>query len=187
MKYYKYSNSAITDEEVATDYIEVDGNLALRQLSVLEHYDISSNVDLILMDQPFEYEEIIAYDSDTDDFVPIPIEVEEFNAVWERHLQRNEVRWNAAKKSFPINMPVVGCMAIFFPQGGVVELGERIFGVTDYMQARASASADFIMRTRRQISAVVTGYDEANQWILLGSPQIETDKNCDLQISRLPK
>ncbi|MBI1280760.1 MAG: hypothetical protein GC179_21730 [Anaerolineaceae bacterium] len=186
MKYYKYPNPEITDEEIATDYIEVDGNLALRQLSVLEQYDISSNVDLLLMDQPFEYEEeIIAY-SDTDDFVPIPIEADEFNAVWERHLQRNEVRWNTAKKSFPINTPVVGCIAIFFPQGVIVELGERIFGVTDYVQARASASADFIMRTGRQISGIVTGYDETNQWIHLGSPQIHADKNCDPQIWRLP-
>lgn len=186
MKYYKYPNPEITDEEVATDYIEVDGNLALRQLSVFKQYDISSNVDLSLTDQPFEYEEIIAY-SDTDDFVPVPIEADEFNAVWERHLQRTEDKWNTAKKSFPVNTPVLGCIAIFFPQGVIVELGERIFGVTDYMQARASTSPNFIMGTRRQISGIVTGYDEANQWIQIGSPQIHTDKSCDLQISPLPK
>ncbi len=185
MKYYKYSNPEITDEEIATDYIEVDGNLALRQLSVLEHYDISSNVDLLLMDQPFEYEEIVAY-AHANDIVPIPIEADEFKAVWERHLQRNEARWHAAKKSFPINTPVVGCMAIFFPQGAIVELAVRVFGVTDYVQARASASPDFIMRTGWQISGIVTGYDETNQWIQLGSPQIHADKNCDPQIWRLP-
>src|SRR5258706_10452300 len=107
---------------------------------------------------------------------------DEFNVVWQQHLQHHEARWSAAKKSFPINMPVIGCMKIFFPQGIVIQLGQQVFGVTDYWQAHSTASPDFIMQTGRQISALVTGYDETNQWIELGSPHIHAEKGCDQHI-----
>ena len=173
MKYYKYPNPYITDDEVATDYIEVDGDLIMRQLSVFENSDISSNVDLALGDQPFDYEYL------KDDFEEIvPIAADEFNAAWQKHLQQHEARWAEAKKAFPINAPVAGCMRIFFPQGVIVELGQQMYGVTDYTQARATASSGFIMGTGFQLNGIVTGYDEVNQWIELGSPQIHSDKPC---------
>ena len=176
MKYYKYPNPHITDDEIAIDYFEVDGDLIMRQLSVFEDHYISSNVDLALGDQPLKYEEIREYDEDI-----IIISADEFNEVWKKHLQQHEARWAEAKKLFPINTSVTGCMAIFFPQGVIVELGQTIFGVTDYAQARALTSPEF-MYTRYQISGIVTGYDETNQWIELGSPQIHSDKRCDLRI-----
>jgi hypothetical protein len=174
MKYYKYPNPYITDDEVATDYIEVDGNIIMRQLSVFENHFVSSNVDLILGDQPFEYEEL------KDDFEEItPIAAAEFHEAWRKHLQFREATWIEAKKSVPINSQVRGCMKIFFPQGIIVQLGQQVFGVTDYVQARATAAPEFIMRTGCELTGIVTGYDETNQWVELGSPQIYADKRCD--------
>jgi len=184
MKYYKYANPYITDEEVAIEYIEVDGDVITRQLSVFEHYYISSNVDLFLADVPFEKEDITS--DYVDETLPVPITADEFNVVWQRHLQHHEARWSMAKKSFPISTPVIGCMTIFFPQGIVVQLGQQVFGVTDYWQAHNSASPNFIMRTRRQISAIVTGYDETNQWIELGTPHIHANKDCDPNLWHSP-
>lgn len=171
MKYYKYP---WVDDENSVDYIEVDDKIVMRQLTVFEHKVQSSNVDLLLADQPFEYEEL----QDIEEIKQIT--AEEFNAVWQKHLQAHETTWNAAKNLFPINKRVVGCMKIFFPQGIIVQLGQGIFGVTDYWQARATASSKFIMGTRYQISGIVTGYDETNQWIKLNSPQIYEDKDCEL-------
>ena len=179
MKYYKYPNPYITDDEIATEYIEVRDNVIMRQLSVFEHYCISSNVDLFLADQPFEYDDIKDWDEEI-----VTIATDEFNAVWQKHLQHHEAKWIESKKSFPINKPVIGCIKIFFPQGIIVQLGQQTLGVTDYIQARATASPGFIMQTRYQIAGIVTGYDEANQWIELSSPQIYADKQCDPQTTR---
>ncbi len=175
MKYYKYPNPYITDDEIAIEYIEVDREIIMRQLSVFAHHYISSNVDLRLADQPFEYEEIA--DPHAEGIVVITDD--EFNAVWQEHLRRHETRWTESKKLFPINRTVIGCMKIFFPQGIIVQLGQRAVGVTDYWQACATAHPGFIMGTGYQIASIVTGYDETNQWIELGSPQIYTDKRYD--------
>jgi len=181
MKYYKYPNPYITDDEIATEYIELDGETIMRQLSVFEHYYISSNVDLALADQPFDEDMIDDYGEEI-----VSITVDEFNAVWQQPLRHHEARWTEAKKSFPINKPVMGCMKIFFPQGIIVQLDQQVFGVTDYWQARATASPGFSMQTGRQIAGIVTGCDETNQWIELGSPQIYEDKRCDPHTWQLP-
>ena len=180
MKYYKYPNPYITDDEIATEYIEVRDDLIVRQLSAFEHYYISSNVDLFLADQPFEYEEIKDWDEGI-----VTIAADEFNAVWQKHLQHHEVKWIESKKSFPINKSVIGCIKMFFPQGIIVQLDQQVFGVADYAQARASANPSS-MYPRYQIAGIVTGYDEANQWIELGSPQIYADKQCDLDTWHSP-
>ena len=180
MKYYKYPNPNITNDEIATEYIEVRDDLIMRQLSVFENYYISSNVDLSLADQPFEYENI----KDDYDEEIVSIAADEFNAVWQKYLGHHEARWIESKTLFPINTPVIGCIKIFFPQGIIVQLGQQTLGVTDYIQARATASPGFIMQTRYQIAGIVTGYDEANQWIELSSPQIYADKQCDPQTTR---
>ena len=174
MKYYKYENPYIEDE-VATDFLEVDNEVVLRQLSVFKHKFYSSNVDLALTDQPFEYEKNIDEGDDT----IIPIEAKEFEKVWQKHLEEHEVHWQAAKARLPICSNVIGCIAIFFPQGIIVRLGQHALSVTDYRQAKTTADSKFIMRTGRIISGVVMGYDEINQWIKLGSPNIHTDKECD--------
>jgi hypothetical protein len=175
MQYYKYPNPYITDDETAIEYIEIDNRgTFMRQLSVFEHYSISSNVDLHLADQPLEYEDIKDEENEI-----VLIRADEFNTVWRKHLEQHEARWNEAKKLFPINKPVICCMKVFFPQGIIVRLGEQVLGVTDYWQAKATAGAGFHMQTRRQMAGIVTGYDEVNQWIELGSPQIYTDKPCD--------
>lgn len=182
MKYYKYPNPYIIDDEIATDYIEVAGDTIMRQLSVFADRYISSNVDLDLGEKPFEYEVVV---EEYDEGIVI-ITADEFDAVWQKHLQQHEARWLDAKKQFPINTPVIGCIKVFFPQGIIVQLGQQIFGVTDYAHARASTSPEF-MYPRYQISGIVTGYDETNQWIELSSPQIHSDKQCDLRIWPHPK
>ncbi len=173
MKYYKYPNPDITDDEIATEYIEVGGEIIMRQLSIFDDRYISSNVDLCLADKPFDFEILVDFEE------IVPISADEFNGVWQKHLRQHEARWANAKKLFPVNTRVIGCMKIFFPQGIIVQLGQQVFGVTDYMQARATTDPEFIMGTRYQIAGIVTGYDETNQWIELGSPQIYADKDCD--------
>lgn len=177
MKYYKYPNPYITDDEIATDYIEVDDeHYSVRQLSIFKSGATeSSNVDLMLGDQPFDYEK----DKDDYDYPITPITADEFNAVWQKHLQQHAARWIETKKLFPINKPVTGCMKTFFPQGIIVQLDQNALGVTDYWQARATATSQFSMVIGYQITGAVTGYDETNQWIKLGSPQIDVDKPCN--------
>lgn len=182
MKYYKYPNPYITDDEIAIEYIEVtDSGIHMRQLSVFKDYYISSNVDLFLAEKPLLLEDVKNEENQIE-----PITKNEFSEIWQEYLNHHKSKWAKIKKAFPINKPVIGCIRVFFPQGIIVELGEQVFGVTGFKKAKATVNSEFIMSTRYQITGIITGYDENNQWIKLDSPQIYADKQCDLHAWQSP-
>ena len=171
MRYFKDPNPIDYCDGVAVDFYEVSGDLIMRQLTVFKDSIESSNVDLVLGDKPFDYETIVSF-HDIEE-----ISVEEFEAAWRIHLDQHAARWAEAKAAFPVGSAVVGCITIFFPQGVIVTLGSRIFGVADYAGARATTMAS--LYPRMQLTGVVAGYDEANQWIKLDSPHVFAERTCD--------
>jgi hypothetical protein len=66
---------------------------------------------------------------------------------------------------------VQGWIEIFFPQGVIVNLGAETFAVADYAATRASARSEW-MYLGYTITAIVDGYDEVNQWLLLIHPKV---------------
>ncbi len=100
------------------------------------------------------------------------ISQQEFQAVWNQYLALRQKGWNAAKLNYPVGLPVQGAIKIFFPQGVIVDLGDDVLGVADHDACKQSRTSEFIMSTRLKLTAVVSGYDEVNQWIVLTSPQV---------------
>ena len=168
MKYYKYPDvyDIYPGPGEKMTYLETEGEVAFRMLTVLEDRYISSNIDFDLPDQPCDYESV-------EDLIPIT--PQEFDQVWNAHLEIHRAKWNATKKAFSVGMHVTGSIKLFFPQGTIVNLEHDAIGVADYGQCRASTQPEF-MYPRHRIMAVVQGYDEANQWVILRSPQVHADR-----------
>ena len=173
MKYYKYRDP---DDVVGMDnpvtYIETEDGGAIRQITTNGTTFIASNVV-----QPdggmYLADKVIDYESLGDEVTPIT--KQEFEAVWQAHATLRQNEWNNAKQIYSLGMAIHGYLEIFYPQGVIVNLGNNVLGVADYNACRASTEPQF-MNTRQKITATVTGYDEENQWVILGSPQVHPER-----------
>ena len=177
MKYYKYRDeeSLIGD---GTRYVETDEGWSVREVTVSNGAYLGSNVNyplwgLCLSDAQADYEEFLA--DEPNEFEVQEITEREFEQVWAEHLAQNEGRWRVAKLAFPIGKQVRGRIAIFYPQGAIIDLGNSVLGVANHAACKASAGDD-ILSTQHFVSVAVAGYDEKHQWFVLEKPKVEREK-----------
>lgn len=168
MKYYQFQDSdgPLGD---ATTYIEVDDGWTIRQITVSPKETHASNIKypkwgMILADQQVNY--------DSEESVT-SIAKDEFDSVWNKHLANRANEWSKIKEVYKQGKPVKGYIIIFYPQGVIVELVDGVLGVADY-QACKNASSPENMYPNHEVTAIVNGYDELNQWIKLDSPQVSS-------------
>jgi hypothetical protein len=170
MKYYKYQDNYGPLGEAIT-YVEVENGVTLRQITLSDQDCHGSNVKslpwgLILADQQVDYDSIEEV---------TPISKDKFDGVWKHHLANREPAWVEAKNRLPVGTSVSGYIEIFYPQGVIIDLGADALGVADYEASRESTDQEF-MYPGHKITAIVTGYDEENQWIVLGSPRVHDEQ-----------
>jgi hypothetical protein len=171
MNYYKYAGE---DDFIGPSvrYIEVDDGWTVRELIVSGERTIASNIlyptwGVRMGDGQVDYSKIPEVS---------PIERDEFVSQWKRHLDANSGRWAIIRGAYPIGKPVTGSIAIFYPQGVVVDLHDHgALGLADYDECRASAQPDW-MYSRHMLTAEVVGYDENLQWLRLGKAQVHREE-----------
>jgi hypothetical protein len=167
MKYYKYDNEE-TGIDGAVTYIETEDGVHIRQITSNGIEVIASNVmqpngQMDLAEGSIDYEEIL--DEVT------AISKDEFDHVWNAWLSTRETQWQQTKQAHPVGQAVEGLIVLFYPQGVIVNLGNQVLGVADYTACRSSTEPKN-MYPRHKVTAVVENYDEVNQWVVLGSPQV---------------
>jgi len=174
MRYYKYKDD-YTQIRGGTRFIETYKGVALREVSVNGDCFLGSNIcyphyGLVLAEGKIDYDKV-------DDVTPISRE--DFEAVWRKHLAQNAGRWVIIKQAYSLGTSVEGRIAIFYPQGVIVDLGDcGTLGVANYNECKTSTKPEY-MYTKHRISAIVAGYDEENQWLVLGSPQVYEEQVND--------
>jgi hypothetical protein len=162
MKYYKYIFDEDTGGNNEIFYHETKDGWTIRQIIVDGKNWITSNVNLVLADQQIDY------DSEPD---ITPISKQEFDEIWYSCLAPRQAIWGKVKQAYLVGTPVQGFIKIFYPQGVIVNLGGDALGVANYAACKASTKPEF-MYSKHKVTAVVQGYDEVNQWIILASPQV---------------
>jgi hypothetical protein len=170
MKYYRYEELDDHPLGGGTTYIETEDGCAIRQITVHLSRYFASNINyphwgLRLADQCIDYDAVDEVTS---------IGRQEFEDVWQAHLEQHRDRWNAVKQAYSIGTPVVGSILIFYPQGVIVDLGNTVLGVANAAACRASAQPEW-MYPRHKVTAVVAGYDETNQWVVLAAPRVHAE------------
>ena len=166
MKYFRYVDEW-SPIGAGMTYVEVADGGTIRQITIAGEDRISSNIchsrwGIGLAEGRVDYESISEV---------MPITQSEFESIWQAHLKKHEPEWIAAKNAYPVGIPVKGYIQIFYPQGVIVNLGRNVLGVADYKACKSSTSPEFLY-TRHIVTAVVSGYDETNHWIVLDSPQV---------------
>lgn len=167
MRYYTYADED-TPIGDGTTYIETDDGYAMRQITVNGDQYLASN-------RPYPpwglclAEGQIDYDSLEDAVTEIG--QDEFEAIWQKHLATHQPQWLTSKWRYPTGMSVQGWIEIFFPQGVIINLGDGTLGVADYARCRASAAPEW-MASGNRVTAMVSGYDEVNHWLMLDHPQV---------------
>ena len=171
MKYYRFDNDELHAN--GTTYVEVDKDgCAFRQITVGGGQFIASNIrhpqwGFCLPEGCVDYD-------DWEEFVPIT--QQDFNVVWNQHLARSTHQWETTRARYPVGKPITGALAIFYPQGAIVDLGSDALAVADYAECRASAQPEW-MYPKHRVRAVVAGYDEENQWVELREPRVESSRS----------
>ena len=170
MKYYKYQ-----DDDgplgAAMTYVEVDNGRAWRQITVNAIGSQASNAKypqwgMTLIDQLVDYDSIEEV---------TPIDKSEFDRIWNEHLASRAVEWNETKSTYLIGKAISGYLEVFYPQGVIVDLGDDALGVADHQKCRESTRPEF-MYPGHEVTAVVSGYDKANQWIMLDMPHVHEEQ-----------
>lgn len=78
--------------------------------------------------------------------------------------------WHGTKRAYPIGSPVGGVITFFSPAGILIHLGNGVYGIAFYVESGITHKAPLIS-LRRNVTAFVNGYDDANRRILLGEVQ----------------
>lgn len=178
MHYYKcqeWEHPALGELSGGMTYTETnDDRWAMRQITVNGDNYIASNRphppwDFRLADQQFD--EAL---EDPEDNVT-EISSSEFEAVWQRHLRNYQNQWRTSKIFYPPGTAVQGWIAVFFPHGVIINLGAGTFGVADYAQCLASTVPE-AMYLDHKVTAIVSGYDEVNQWLVLDQPRVFNER-----------
>ncbi|HEY9282445.1 MAG TPA: hypothetical protein VIP46_03230 [Pyrinomonadaceae bacterium] len=166
MKYYKYQ-----DEESligsGVRYVEAEDGRSFREITASRDSFLASNIKyprwgLMMSEGQVDYDSIEEV---------VEIERGEFEQVWGAHLVQNSGRWLVTKLGHEIGAHVKGHIAIFYPQGVLVDLGDAVLGVAGYDECRASTEPEFL-HAHHAVSGVVSGYDEQHQWLVLSSPHV---------------
>jgi hypothetical protein len=163
--YYKY-----TDEynfAGGTRYIETCEGWSLREVTVADDVLIGSNIKypkqgLLLSDAQCDYDDIPE---------ALAIDQPEFETVWERHLKNYAGHWAMAKRAYRVGENVTGYLAVFYPQGTIIDYGNGVLGLADYQACKESTEPQHLY-TGHIVTGVVHGYDEKQQWLLIASPKV---------------
>lgn len=160
MRYFKEETDVPLED--STTYYETDEGTVIRQLTANESRTIGSNREdpecgMWLADIPIDPEEM-------DDLVPI--NKEEFESVWSRHLETHREEWEKVKDRNPIGSLVEGFLNVFYPHGVIIDLEEGGHGVANADEYQASTHSSNLLPGRK-VTGTVKGYGEVNQWIIL--------------------
>jgi len=170
-KYFKYDDE-FSPLGGGITYIEtLGGTDTIRQITIfndeyhasnMRHPQYGSN----LADQSVDFESI-------DEVTQIT--KKEFVNIWEEHLRQHAVGWGEAKSQYQVGNRVEGHIRRFYPQGVIVQLKSKFWGLANYDECLKSTIPEN-MYTKHKISAIVSGYDEENCWIVLDKPQVYPDQ-----------
>jgi len=175
MNYYKYEEDEDNLIGGGTRFVDSSEGRALREVTINGDCFLGSNIcyphrGMMIAEKAVDYDQIEEV---------TPITREEFDAVWSAHLAQNAGRWAIIKQAYPVGTQVQGRIAVFYPQGVIVDLGDSgTLGIANYHECKASSKLEFLS-SKHRVSAIVRGYDELNQWLLLGSPQVHEDRVSD--------
>ncbi len=178
-KYYKFRNRFSPRLKGGETYVEAHRGYTMRQVVFLNDTVVVSNRNhpdygFVL---PAGYVDYAAFQELYDKEIkagkvePIKtISEKEFDRIWRQQLQANMEHWEEVKHRFPVGSVVRGCIATFYPQGVLIEMKPGIVGVADSRICRSSVPES--VHKGHTVEAVVSGYQEDYQWLLLDAPQV---------------
>ena len=167
-RYYKYRDEAIIGDGIR--YVEAVDGVAIREVTEVGDILIGSNIkypgwSMMLSEGDSDYDSIEEVEA---------IEKSEFDRVWRRLLESNVGRWAFTKAAYTIGARVGGHLVVFYPQGAIVDFRDGALGIADYGACKASTEWQNMYPGHR-VTAIVAGYDEDNQWVLLAQPQVHSE------------
>ena len=165
IKCYKYQD-AYSPIQNAITYIETLDGSVLRQITVNTNECIASNLyhpkwGLVLAEGYVDYDSIAEVELITEN---------DFEEIWSRALKENQRAWEETKSSYPVGSYLIGKIAIFYPQGIIIRIGDNALGVTNYKECKSAIGPEK-MYPNHKIEAIVSGYNEKFNWLELSNPK----------------
>jgi hypothetical protein len=165
MIYYKYQDDYSPIDGGIT-YVETEKGVAYRQITVNGDKYLMSNLNYPETGMILAEGEINPKIDDVEEITKI-----EFEDVWATHLINYQAQWKDTKQRNNIGSEVTGYIQLFYPQGVIVNLGENSLGIANYSECESSAKPEW-MYPGYKVTAIIAGYDELNQWLVLEKPKV---------------
>ncbi|WP_226002697.1 hypothetical protein [Paenibacillus sp. BJ-4] len=154
---------------MGTWYFEIDSDgVAYRQIV------IQDDGTYIASNRKHEQYHFLLAEKAIDDMEPFYTKIteKEFEEVWSHYLHTTSAEWHRIKTILPVGTKVEGYIEAFFPQGTLIHIFQHdAVGLVD-TRSYAEKTPPEWMYPKYQITAIVKGYDELNQWVILDQTQV---------------
>ncbi|WP_025682805.1 hypothetical protein [Paenibacillus maysiensis] len=154
---------------MGTWYFEIDSDgVAYRQIV------IQDDGTYIASNRKHEQYHFLLAEKSIDDTEPYYTKItkEEFEEVWSNYLQAFNKEWHQVKTVLPVGTKVEGYIEAFFPQGTLIHIFQHdAVGLADARLYGEKTPSEW-MYPKHEITAIVKGYDELNQWVILDQTQV---------------
>lgn len=92
------------------------------------------------------------------------VSAEIFEKFWEKSFEKHLQDWEKLKSQLKIGQKIKGEIVVFYPQGVILDLGEKFYGIANYQQCKNALGAKK-MYPKTAASLEIIGFDEVNKWV----------------------
>lgn len=167
MNYIKYEDES--DYIKGYTYIEIEDGYALRQISKFNNGYVASNrkdkeYDFCLAEGFIDIEDIDG---------AIKIDKTEFDNIWIKYINQLTKEWEQIKKEYIVGRKIEGIIEVFYPQGVIISINDKVLGIADYEECKDSTVPQNLY-PKHKVEGIISGYDEENMWLILEKSHVLT-------------
>ncbi|MGP0576883.1 hypothetical protein ACTP13_07680 [Paenibacillus peoriae] len=154
---------------MGTWYFEIDSDgIAYRQIV------IQDDGTYIASNRKHEQYHFLLAEKAIDDTEPYYTQItkKEFEEIWSNYLHTFNQEWHQIKNALPVGTKVKGYIEAFFPHGTIIHIFQHhAVGLSDTRTYEEKTPSEW-MYPKHEVTAIVKGYDEVNQWVILDQTQV---------------
>ncbi len=94
------------------------------------------------------------------------INQEAFEEIWQKSTQKYQKKWEELKSKLKIGQPILAKIICFYPQGIILDIGLKFYGIADYKACRAFFKSEK-MYPQQILNLQVSGFDNVNMWVTM--------------------
>ena len=174
MRYFHYMDTESQDQPIAV-YVALDDEAwplqALFGVTVAEAVALQWHNSSLNVNHPRHGLPEVCMQEFVSEMEEISAEV--FHSYWRLSLEKQWPQWLALQQNLALGQSLTAKIVCFYPQGVIADVGLDFYAWLDYDECLAWAGKEN-MRSKHEMAACVSGFDNENLWIKLKHERAST-------------